>query len=440
MRQRSLSAGGHSLTLIAMETRDIGDRAWARSRPLLLFWALTMAAMACRFAEPDPPQPETGFLPLTALATRTPPAAPRRSCPVPDEAPSPPNLDEPSTAGRELETYLSQGGQVQDLSPAELQLEAWRPDVDGDGWVDAAVVLARGDPQSPEGRGALHVFRCQEDRFALIFSGIEQPPLGPPQLTHVADLSGDGKQELVVVRQACGAHTCTADLEVLVWSEGRLWDRFPDSLEDLPFPTIQVEGIEAKTGKIRIEAGGIGSVGAGPFRPLTKVWQWDPSTQVFHVTEEIEGDSYFRVHILHDADAFASEGNSAAAMQGYQRVINDDSLKEWVDPERERAVLGAFAGFRQMTLLSLAGDLDPARAVLDRMRQEHPQGSPGHPYLEMAEAYWLILEGTGDARQACLEAQAFASAHRASVLDPLYFGYSNPSYGPSDVCLPSDSG
>jgi hypothetical protein len=396
---------------------------------------IAMMALACRFSPTATPEQVTGFLPLTAVATRTPPVAPRRSCPVASLDPSTPGLSDPAGAARALEEFLNSGGEVERLEPDELDLASWRPDIDGNGWVDVALVLVRGDPQAPGSHGALHVFRCVDDRFGLVYTASEQPPFGPPQVTHVADLTGDGQQELVVVRQSCGAHTCTADVEVLVWMEGQLRDRFHDSLEEFPFPTIQVQGLEGKSGNILITAGGVQSVGAGPFRSFTRIWEWDSGSRAFRRSGDIVSDSTFRIHVLHDAESAALSGDIAGALAGYQRVIDDGSLRDWVDPERERAVLGAFASFRQVSLVSLAGERDRAGSILDGMRDRYGPGGPGRPYLEMAEAYWLIIDVTGDVHQACLEAQAYASSNRAAILDPLYFGYSNPSYDPTDMCL-----
>ena len=57
---------------------------------------------------------------------------------------------------------------------------------------------------------------------------------------------------------------------------------------------------------------------------------------------------------------------------------------------------------------------------------------PGHPYAQMAEAFWLRLQATNDLDLACESVVSFATAHPDQVLDPLGYGVNGP---PEDVCL-----
>lgn len=208
--------------------------------------------------------------------------------------------------------------------------------------------------------------------------------------------------------------------------------------DDLPSPTFDVQqGEQGQTARIAITATGINSAGAGPFRPVTRIWTWDEQIDRYRPTSERLHEPEFRVHVLHDADRSAREGDLQQALQGYRRVIQDEGLRDWFDPERERAVLFAFARYRILVTEVRLGRPQAAQSVLDELRGSARAEGPAAGYLELAQTFWNEYQRSNDVSGACQAASQYAAAHSAQVLDPLYFGYANPTYAAEDMCQES---
>ncbi len=142
----------------------------------------------------------------------------------------------------------------------------------------------------------------------------------------------------------------------------------------------------------------------------------------------------FRIHVLNDAQLAAGRGDFGAARQLYQRVIQEDELQDWVDPEAERANLSAFARFRMIVIDLQSGQLDQAQPDFDRLQADFPPGSTGSAYAELGRTYWRSFQTSHDIAGACRDAGSFASARAETILQPLYFGYANPTYTAADMC------
>jgi hypothetical protein len=51
--------------------------------------------------------------------------------------------------------------------------------------------------------------------------------------------------------------------------------------------------------------GGFNSVGAGPNRTTIRSWKYEQLTGFWEYFEDVPGPSYYRIHLLHDADSAA---------------------------------------------------------------------------------------------------------------------------------------
>jgi len=104
------------------------------------------------------------------------------------------------------------------------------------------------------------------------------------------------------------------------------------------------------------------------------------------------------------------------------------------DPEYPR--LAAYAYHRIMLLHLVRGyDLD-ASATYHTLQQKFPAGNPGHPYVEMATAFWDAYQSTHNMTNACGAAIEYAAVH-PEILVPLgsdYHGSQSHTYKPEDVC------
>jgi hypothetical protein len=234
----------------------------------------------------------------------------------------------------------------------------------------------------------------------------------------------------------CGAHTCFTSIEVLTWTGASFENRLQGSSEDLPSPLIE---ITKNPTEIVVTGEGVGSVGAGPNRSVERHWLWDEDLQSFIPLEDIRLPSSFRIHVLHDADQALLLGDVEAAIKGYTQVREDDLLLEWVDPERERTNLAAYAGFKLILAHILENDLIAAESALEDLQFQYPDGEAGAAFRAMAESFWDEYLLTKEVDASCMTAQAFAEESSANILDVLYFGYANPAYSAEDLCPVVDS-
>ncbi len=418
-----------------------------RTRYLPAMITLALAALACRFVAPGlqsatpTAQPEAHAAPASTSTT-----APQASqpCAVPQgEVPSLP-VEDPLRLPAAIQDFLNAAGRIEALQDRLVEAGLTPPgetglalgDFNGDGWLDLALALVDGDAESALPPGSLLVFLCLESRYALRYVTPEDPDLGAPAIQAARDLTGDGLPDVVFNRSRCGAHTCFAELTVLVWDRDEPRDAFQGPTDDLPSPIIQVLGPDepGRPGEIVITATGFGSLGAGPFRPISRRWKWDPEAGAFTVDETKTLSSNYRIHALLDADQAFRDGDYAAALEGYRRVIEDDGLDDWVAGQEGRANLSAYASFRIMLLHLVRQDFDAAAQVYGSLQARYAPDVPGSGFAEMARAFWTEYQSSGDLQQACAQARVYARSHSDTVLDNLYYGYANPAYSPEDLC------
>jgi hypothetical protein len=83
------------------------------------------------------------------------------------------------------------------------------------------------------------------------------------------------------------------------------------------------------------------------------------------------------------------------------------------------------------------GDLDAGKTVYDTLQFRFPSTRSGHPYAELATAFWEEFSGDQDLAAACNRASAYAEEHAEQILTPLgseFYGVLNRNYVPEDVC------
>jgi len=394
-------------------------------------------------APPLTPEPMGGTrTPLTAAA-----------CLVPPGNPAAPDLDEPGGVLESVLGYLNRGGSLASLA-AHLKSAGFTSgrgdpiltlDLNGDSRLD--LVIAVLEPVGPRAarrgpaaalrpalqsatRGSLIVLLCQLEQYVAGAIISAEPTDGLPVLHAGRELTDDSSGDLLLGWETCGAHTCFQRFEVLSLLHAQL-RRLPlDPSDDLPYPEVN----HAAGGTVEITATGIGSVGAGPFRRLTRSWDWDPAGQVFRlVSEQVEPPRY-RIHVALDADAAALAGDLRQALNLYHRVALDGSLLDWVDPATEQANLIGYAMFRVVLTYLQMNDEGDAQKAYGILQNQYPSGAVGHAYARMAQVLWEAYGATGELAQGCQAARAFAEVHADEVVTPLYFGYANRTLAPADLC------
>jgi len=385
----------------------------------------------------------------TAVPTRSAPA----ECPVPSGTPIPPDLADPASTAQAILGFLNGGGSPSALPDLlRVALRAAGPedpavliDLNGDAWLDVAV--ATSDLVNPQGsrrapsallraatlqagrRGSIFVFYCQDEGYILGEPTLSDPDR-VPVLHGVADLTGDQVDDLLVGWRTCGAHSCFEDFSALSAAGTQIQVHRLEPSADLPYPEVDLPA----TGRVSIIGTGIASVGAGPFRRLTRTWAWDAPLQSLVLASEVLEPPRYRIHVLLDAETASRRGEWTTALDLYHRVVLDDALLDWVDPVAERAHLTGYSMFRVVVTYVQMGDQGDAQVAYGILQNQYFAGSVGRAYADLAQAFWETFSANGDLARSCLAARAFAAAHTTEVLDPLYFGYANPAYTPEDVC------
>jgi hypothetical protein len=393
-------------------------------------------APATPFVAPSPTSPPT--------ATAIPQVTPQQvSCPVPEGSPAAPALQAPASYVQEVLAFLNSGGSPHDLQ-ADIQSAGLSPqvgaplaqqDFNGDGLDDVAVTLLAPDNASIVAPGDLYVFVCTGQAYALAYTSPGVQDFGAPEIIDARDLNADGAADLLLARETCGAHTCFSAIELLTWQQNTMVNVLQGESDDLPYPSIKVVGPEVD-GRfdIAVTGTGIGSVGAGPYRGITRTWAWNAAGDALVPGPDLVLPSTYRIHVLNDADQADADGNFATALQLYDQVIHDDSLQDWVDPASERANLSAYAMFREVVTHLQMGNAAAARSAYQALVSAYPPGSLGGAYRSLGQAFWTAYQASSNITLACAQAQAFAQANETTILQPLYFGYANPVYTAVDIC------
>lgn len=408
-----------------------------------------LAALACRFSEVAPQSSiqSSETAPVIAnTATLAPPTltATPQGCPIDSGPADLPPLQLPSDMASDLVSYFDQGG-----DPVELQAHLVGigrsvsgeqgmviTDLTNDGRQEIALVLLTdgGLPTTPP--GMLMVFTCNRDGFTLAYSSPAPLDRGAPLIYFLGDMNGDTVDDLVLKRELCGAHTCTAELHVLSWQGNTLTDVLNGTTDELPSPQIEISTPgPAGDRTIAVTATGINSVGAGPFRKVTDTWAWDSDQSLFRLVSEVEAPPAFRVHMLHEADDTVRSGDLERSLDLYQRVEQDPSLESWMDAQREQQILGAYARFRRIVVNTRLGRSRDASDLFRDSLIVYGNIPESAPFVELSRSYWDAFQASSSTLDACLAARSFASAHAPQVLDTLYFGYANRSYTSDEVCF-----
>lgn len=336
--------------------------------------------------------------------------------------------------------YLDQGATLADLDTSLVEAgmgsvprAVWAADLTGDGLDE--IVVSIFDPNSPLAvpSGTLLIFRCVDNHVALAHQQESEPGAGVPHIWYLEDLDGDLSSELVVSEATCGAHTCFEEVWILSWDGQGFENVLQGSAADLPTPDIRLL-MSDEPPRLDVEAAssGILSVGAGPQRTQLRRWGLQSDTGLYEIIQDELLPSDFRIHILHDAEQAAKEGDNENALFLYDQAVNEIGLKDWMDPGTERAVIGAYARFRIVQLLLIAGEEASIEDIIAEMEQMYPQSR----YLAMTRLL-LVEYSKGGFDEACRMVEDFAAEHRQELLAPLgsgVFGYTNPDIEVEDIC------
>ena len=386
----------------------------------------------------------TGTTPATENTLVPPTELPSSlSCPIPLGAPPLPEFASPNDWAMDILSYINQGGSITAFLEALPSLGQNDPkgqiaimaDLNGDRFEDLAITLAEQHQDLLPGESALLIYLCNQDQYRLVYATSSLPDSDRLHLNEVRDLTGDGVPEILVMQEFCGAHTCSQAWEVLHWQSDHIENILEGRSDDLPSPIIEISGpLSDGSMTLAITGQGVLSVGAGPSRPMTRVWQWSaPDAQFVIMGEQLTAPT-FRIHAVHDADQAALIGEFNDALSYYNRTIEDPDLDDYPYGEEGRAQLSAYALFRTMLLWLERGDLTQAEATLIFLQAAYSPDGVGGGYRTIADEVWQAYQAQPDLKHACQIAQIYAQSHIEEILDPLNYGYANKQYVAADIC------
>jgi hypothetical protein len=340
--------------------------------------------------------------------------------------------------------FLNSGGSAQELDQelyssgiANQPLSVASFDLTGNSINE--VVISIIDPQSSAivPGGTFLIYMCQEDGYRLQHRQDSPDNQGAYGIRYLQDLNSDGLGEVVISSPNCGAHTCFEDVQVLSWQGGDIVNLLVGNTDELPSPDIRIIDSDADgIFDIEVGSGGFNSVGAGPNRTKNRHWAYNQATSFWDTYEDIPGSSFYRIHVLHDAEDAAQVENFDQALIDYGRVVYDPNLVDWQDPEQEIANLSAYSLYKIAVLHLIQGVDDRAAITFELLEKNYASEGFGYMYAELAALFREGYELEGLV-WACEIAQEFAQNHSEEILSPLgseIYGYANRDYFPKDIC------
>ncbi|MBE2200132.1 MAG: tetratricopeptide repeat protein [Anaerolinea sp.] len=258
-------------------------------------------------------------------------------------------------------------------------------------------------------------------------------------LVAVTDLTGDGRPELVINGESCGAHTCVTGIQILSFQNGRLQnvvqappDWTGEAVIAVTYADIRLEDATADgLLDVFVHGGSIGSVGSGIERTYTEVWTWNGTA--FALAETILDPAEYRHHLLYEANDDYLAGDLNRAAQLYAQAIHDESLItpefSYSPAENEQAIV-QFAAFRLILIALQQGDSDGAAVYLALLQQDFPDAPLSQAATTLAQD-WSGVKGLAALCQRITDQLAMADHPTGGLVD---MGYGNPSLTAVDVC------
>jgi hypothetical protein len=300
-------------------------------------------------------------------------------------------------------------------------------DLDGENTQEVVLAL-NGVEGRLTGRGGLFVVYRKEGKYFV------DERLNPDEdrstiavLNEVADLTGDGRPEIIWSTAGQGAHTAYATVHLSQWRPGHLV-QLPGVKMFITNMSLKTEGLD-----LLLSGGGVASAGAGlTQRGWTDRYRWVdgafahvdrvfmPSEFSYHRLQDgIMAEEY---HRLADAKIAFTEAMEPGRIDLHEHAFfPPDNLK----PAQFAEAVRAMARFRLGALLLE----DPATTAEARKLLQEATG----PFAGLAKA---LRDGT-TRLQGCNAAVTWASNHPELLValnSP--FGYANPTWQPSDLCGP----
>ncbi len=305
-------------------------------------------------------------------------------------------------------------------------------DLTGDG-LDDLVLLYQENGQetgqeSPFRKSDLILFNGSQDGFVQAYRA---RAAGEVALLAVDDVNLDGQMDVVWQDTTCGASTCFDTVYIRSW-DGSAWQDWTVGTITMAYAEVSLEDVDpAGSGQELVLTGGVyGSVGAGPQRSRTEVWG-SPDGAPYIQLSQTFGASDCLYHLVIDANrAFAEDLAFEEAQALYEEaIVNTDLVACWTRPD-ELDELRSFSLYRLALLSGYTGDPETAAALVEQLAATYPD----QIYTEVAQLWLAEYQASGDPVAACATVNAYAEENPAVVEVLADYGYANPTFHAADVC------
>lgn len=329
-----------------------------------------------------------------------------------------------------LQSYLTRCG-VLAADRGDIQRVALR------GGAEQEVVLALVHPQASDGEplGIMAVLGVSPLGWEVLHqSGLA----ADVSLLAWRDVNDDGNPDIVWSDTTCGARVCFTTPHVTSYVDGgfRSWVNGSTTMASA---AVRLEDVmpQGSGQELIMQGGVIGSVAAGPQRPVTSQWA-SLGGGPYVLVQQSYAPSFCLYHHILDAEAAMRSGaqdNYAGAIAAYRSAADDPRLVAcWIRPN-EVDELRAYALYRLAMAYAYAGDRAAADAAAEELNRRYPADS----LAELARLWWVSYHTTRDEAAACAVATAFAARRPDSWQRLADYGFANPSFEAQALCRPGES-
>ena len=357
---------------------------------------------------------------------------------TPDILGSPPTTRAEARAGVESTLKAEPASACPERLQSRWNVACATGDLDGDGKADQVFLVPLSSRAAAIPNSAVVFARVSRGAALEEFPGPAAAADASPggrAVFGIADRTGDGKPELTLIANECGARACSSRLQMMTW-DGTAWrDIGPNpGVDNLDSP-IAFEGSGAQA-TITMHGGKLTGAGAGPSRGAT--YTYTLLNGRFELKSTKPDAPAYLFHAIQDADALFEAGDFAGAATAYKAAIENPALKDWRKENGEpegRPALEAYALFR-IAVATAATGADPAPAI-DRTIQLSKE-----PLFTLAvEAFRRGYQERRAVQAGCVAATTYFNTVNAESDVPAYiramfsYGYANfPVKGPKNLC------
>ncbi len=328
----------------------------------------------------------------------------------------------PEALASEIETYreppdrfaawLKTFAEARD--PQRETVTVAREDFDGDGAANEWAAVLFEDVRVPASEEALRraaygvVVAYADGGYALRSFEFPEEAYGRAKLETIAELTGDGRPDLVWASFQVGAHTSHASFTVSSWSDGEL--RAVEGAAAIP----NVSGVAADDGKLTLTGGLIASAGAG-------TWQRE----------------YTDTYAVREGALVLVDRTFAESPTPYHRVVDGLWAEALGHPERAKAMFAEAialegASYEAYAFEAEDGAIVEGGALPDR---EAAFEAATKAFARLRQELLARVEAGESRIDACAAAQE-AAGFDAALLPLLNspFGYANPRWSADTLC------